>query len=68
MTETFRTGVVVGNPEPGSRTYQAALRLATLLTSADDDPEAFEPWLSASRERVLAAATQPVRAASAGAP
>ena len=35
MTETFRTGVVVGNPKPGSRTYQAALRLATELTGAE---------------------------------
>lgn len=37
MTETFRTGVVVGNPKPGSRTLQAALRLATLLTGAAPD-------------------------------
>ena len=177
MPETFQTGVVVGNPKPGSRTYQAAVRLATLLTgtepglvidladlgarlldwndagiaetvesvrrldllvvasptykatytgllklfldrfpnnaldgvvavplmlgagpghalapeaylrpvlselgasipvralylldSAYDEPEAFEPWLSASRERLLAAVAQPFRAATAGAP
>jgi FMN reductase len=177
MTETYRTGVVVGNPKPGSRTYQAAIRLAAELTGAepglaidlaefgarlldwDDagiaetvaavrgldllvvasptykatytgllklfldrfpnnaldgvvavplmlgagpghalapeaylrpvlselgasiparalylldsayaDPDAFEPWLSASRDRVLAAASQPARAIAAGTP
>jgi FMN reductase len=36
MTQTLRTGVVVGNPKPRSRTYQAALVLATLLTG--DEP------------------------------
>ena len=38
MTEhILRTGVVVGNPKPQSRTYQAALLLATQLTGADPD-------------------------------
>jgi FMN reductase len=37
MTETLRTGVVVGNPKPRSRTYHAALLLATQLTSAEPD-------------------------------
>lgn len=36
MTQTLRTGVLVGNPKPRSRTYQAALVLATLLTG--DEP------------------------------
>jgi FMN reductase len=39
-----------------------------LLDSAHADPDAFEPWLSASRERVLAAASRPARAVTAGAP
>lgn len=38
MPETFRTGVIVGNPKPGSRTYLAARRLAAELAGADPDP------------------------------
>jgi FMN reductase len=37
MTQSLRTGVVVGNPKRGSRTYHAALRLATLLAGAEPD-------------------------------
>ncbi|WP_368862093.1 NADPH-dependent FMN reductase [Catenulispora pinistramenti] len=33
----MRTGVVVGNPKPASRTYQAAVRLAELLTGRAPD-------------------------------
>jgi hypothetical protein len=37
-------------------------RALYLLDTAYDDPQAFEPWLSASRDRVLAAATRPTPA------
>ena len=34
MTENINVGVVVGNPKPRSRTYQAALLVATLLSGS----------------------------------
>jgi len=35
MTESVRVGVVVGNPKPRSRTYQAAVLVATRLSGAE---------------------------------
>ena len=35
MTESVRVGVVVGNPKPRSRTYQAALLVAGRLSGAE---------------------------------
>src|SRR5438445_12350935 len=37
MTESIRTGVVVGNPKPRSRTYLAALSVAALLSRAEPE-------------------------------
>ena len=37
LPANLRTGVVVGNPKPASRTYQAAVRLAELLTGRAPD-------------------------------
>ena len=37
MSESVRTGVVVGNPKPRSRTYEAALLLAVGLSGTEPD-------------------------------
>ena len=37
MTESIRVGVVVGNPKPRSRTYQAALLVAARVSGAEPD-------------------------------
>ncbi len=39
MTERVRVGVVVGNPKPRSRTYQAALLVAARLSGVAGDPD-----------------------------
>lgn len=47
---------------------QIPARALYILDSAFDDPTVFEPWLQASRERVLHAAAQPARTVTVGAP
>jgi FMN reductase len=39
MTESVRVGVVVGNPKPRSRTYQAALLVAARLSGVEGEPD-----------------------------
>lgn len=38
MLAAARVGIVVGNPKPASRTFQAAARLATALTGRSPEP------------------------------